>query len=258
MTLAARALAIGYRDRRVGEGIDADLAPGEVTCLLGPNGSGKTTLLRTLLGLLPPRDGDVRLEGVAIGTLAARTRARRIAYVPQAAETPFDFTIREMVGMGRTAHGGLFAAPSKTDREITGQALERLGIAPLAERSVARVSGGERQLALIARALATEAGIVIMDEPTANLDFANQARVLDEIARLRADGRAVLFTTHHPDHALRVADRAILLREGHVLAAGPAGATLNSANLSALYGRPVAVVEVRSADGAPTKVCVAR
>jgi iron complex transport system ATP-binding protein len=123
---------------------------------------------------------------------------------------------------------------------------------------VARVSGGERQLALVARALATEAPTLVMDEPTANLDFANQSRVLDEVARLRLDGRAVLFTTHHPDHALRVADRAILLRAGRVLASGPVAATVNSANLSALYGRPVEVLEVRSADGAPAKVCVAR
>lgn len=258
MTLEAREVAIGYGDRLVGEGIDVALEPGSVTCLLGPNGSGKTTLLRTLLGLLPARAGAVRLDGVPLASLHARARARRIAYVPQAADSGFDFTVRELVEMGRTAHAGLFSAPSSADREAVQRALETLGIAALAERNVPRVSGGERQLALIARALATEAAILVMDEPTANLDFANQSRVLDEISRLRDGGRAVLFTTHHPDHALRIADRAVLLRGGRVVAAGPAGATLNSANLSALYGRPVEVVEVRSADGAPAKVCVAR
>jgi len=258
MTLEARRLAIGYRDRDVGEDIDVLLEPGAVTCLLGPNGSGKTTLLRTLLGLLPARRGDVKLDGVAISTLRDADRARRIAYVPQAADSFFDFTVRELVEMGRTAHGGLFGAPSRADRDAAQHALERLGIAHLAERAVPRVSGGERQLALIARALATEAPTLVMDEPTANLDFANQSRVLDEIARLGEAGRAVLFTTHHPDHALRIAGDAILLRAGRVLAAGPVDATLNSTNLSALYGRPVEVVEVRSADGAPAKVCVAR
>jgi len=258
VTLAAHGLAIGYRDRPVGEDIDVALEAGSVTCLLGPNGSGKTTLLRTLLGLLPARASEVRIDDRPIASLAAAERARHVAYVPQAAESHFDFTVRELVEMGRTAHAGLFGAPSKADRDVAQRVLEHLGIAHLAERSVSRVSGGERQLALVARALATEAPTLVMDEPTANLDFANQSRVLDEVARLRLDGRAVLFTTHHPDHALRVADRAILLLAGRVLASGPVAATVNSANLSALYGRPVEVLEVRSADGAPAKVCVAR
>jgi iron complex transport system ATP-binding protein len=120
------------------------------------------------------------------------------------------------------------------------------------------VSGGERQLALIARALATEAAHVLMDEPTANLDFANQALILDEVARLKAAGAAVLFTTHHPDHALRIADRAILLRGGTVLAQGPAAATVNSENLSALYARAIDVLEVQSPDGVPRRTCIAR
>ena len=258
MTLQARGLAIGYRDRLVGEGIDVVLESGAVACLLGPNGSGKSTLLRTLLGLLPARAGEIRVDGLAMSSLPAADRARRIAYVPQAAEGDFEFTVREVAEMGRTAHGSLFRAPTQADREAAHRALDRLGIGALAERSIARVSGGERQLALVARALATEARTLVMDEPTANLDFANQSRVLDEIARLREAGHAVLFTTHHPDHALRIADRALLLRAGRLIAAGPVDATLNSANLSARYGRPVEVVEVRSADGAPAKVCVAR
>jgi iron complex transport system ATP-binding protein len=258
MTLAAHGLAFGFRERAIGRGFDGAFARGEVTCLLGPNGSGKTTLLRTLLGLLAPLEGEVHVDDRALATLTPRERARRIAYVPQGAESYFDFTVQEMVEMGRTAHGGLFARPGRGDRDAAQGALERLGIAALAARPVQRVSGGERQLALIARALATEAPTLVMDEPTANLDFANQSRVLDEIAKLRADGRTVVFTTHHPDHALRIADRAILLREGRVLAQGPAAATLNSENLSRLYGRPVEVIAVTSADGAATRVCVAR
>jgi iron complex transport system ATP-binding protein len=258
MTLAARALAIGYDDRLVGSELDLSLEPAQVTCLLGPNGSGKTTLLRTLLGLLPPRAGAVELDGRTLAALSGRERARSIAYVPQAAESHFDFSVREIVEMGRTAWGGLFARPTPEDRAAAQRALDRLGIAALSERPVQRVSGGERQLALIARALATEAAILVMDEPTANLDFANQSRVLEEIGALRRDGRAVLFTTHHPDHALRVADRAVLLREGRVLASGPAASSLNSANLSALYGRPIEVIEASSPGAAPVRVCVAR
>jgi iron complex transport system ATP-binding protein len=258
VTLAARALAFGFPERRVGEGVEVRLEAGGVTCLLGPNGSGKTTLLRTLLGLLAPLAGDVVLDGTALATFAARERALRLAYVPQAAETYFDFSVREMVEMGRTAHRGVFARASATDRAVAQRALERLGIEALAERPIQRVSGGERQLALIARAIATEARVLLMDEPTANLDFANQSRVLDEIARLRDAGTAILFTTHHPDHALRVADHAILLRAGRVLASGPAASAVNSQNLSALYGRAVDVVEVPSAHGLPVRVCVAR
>jgi iron complex transport system ATP-binding protein len=258
VSLAARQLAFGFRDRRVGAGLDVRLAQGEVTCLLGPNGSGKTTLLRTLLGFLPPLAGEIVLDGHRLESLGPRERALRMAYVPQAAESYFDFTVREMVEMGRTAHRGIFARATKADHAVAHRSLERLGVGHLAERPVQRVSGGERQLVLIARALATEAGVLVMDEPTANLDFANQSRVLDEIARLRAGGTTVLFTTHHPDHALRIADRAILLREGHALASGPTLSAVNSGNLSALYGRPIEVVEVSCGGGERARVCVAR
>ena len=256
MTLAARGLRYGFRDRVVGEGIDLALVPGEIACVLGPNGSGKTTLLRTLLGLLPPLAGEVTLDGTPLQQWSTRERATRIAYVPQASESYFDFTLRETVEMGRTAHRGVFAAASARDREQSSRALERMGLVALAERPIHRVSGGERQLALIARALATEARHLLMDEPAASLDFGNQALILEELAALRASGSAVLFSTHHPDHALRIADRAILIKAGRLMAAGAAAEVLNSENLSALYGRPVEVALVPSPDGTPRRVCV--
>ena len=258
MSLSVRGLAFGFADRPVGELADATLREGEVTCLLGPNGSGKTTLLRTLLGLQPPLAGVVMLGEAPLASVAPRERARRLAYVPQAAESHFDFSIAEIVGMGRAMHAGVFSAPSAADRAATQAAMERLGVAHLSARLVRRVSGGEGQLALIARALATEASVLVMDEPTANLDFANQARVLREIRRLRDAGIAVLFSTHHPDHALRIADAAWLLKSGRLLAAGPVEATVNSRNLSALYDCPVEVVAVASGDGRATRVCIAR
>jgi len=256
MTLAARALAFGFRGHPIGRGVDLDLAPGEVVCLLGPNGSGKTTLLRTLLGLLAPLAGRVTLDGRALGEWTARDRATRLAYVPQAAESYFDFSVLEMVEMGRTAHGGVFSRPGPRDRERSHAALERLGIAALAERPIHRVSGGERQLTLIARALATEAAHVLMDEPAANLDYGNQSLVLEEIDRLRALGASILFSTHHPDHALRIADRVVMLRDGAMMACGATEAVVNSENLSALYGRPVEVALVASTRGTPRRVCV--
>ena len=256
MTLAARALDFGFRGRTVGRGVELELPGARIACLLGPNGSGKTTLMRTLLGLLQPLGGEVVLDQRPVRLWPARERAGRLAYVPQAAESYFDFSVLEMVEMGRMAHRGLFAQPGRGDRENAHAALERLGIQALADRPINRVSGGERQLALIARALATLATHLLMDEPTANLDFGNQARVLDEIARLRGSGAAVLFSTHHPDHALRIADRAILLRDGGVMAAGPVAEVVNSQNLSALYGRTIEVAEVMSADGSLRRVCV--
>jgi iron complex transport system ATP-binding protein len=256
VTLAARALDFGFRDRTIGRGVDFALEPGEVVCLLGPNGSGKTTLMRTLLGLLPPVGGTVSLDGRALADWPARERATRLAYVPQAAESYFDFSLLEMVERGRTARHGVFARPGPRDRERSRAALERLGIGALGPRPIHRVSGGERQLALIARALATEARHLLMDEPAANLDFGNQALILEEIARLRAAGAAVLFSTHHPDHALRIADRVIMIRDGRVMAAGPTADAVNSENLSLLYGRPVEVALVASAEGTPRRVCV--
>ena len=256
MTLAARGLGFGFRDHVVGRALDCALAAGEVVCLLGPNGSGKSTLMRTLLGLLPRLAGEVTLDGRDLGAWPAAERARRLAWVPQAADSYFDFSLREMVEMGRTAHRGVFASPSPRDRDAAHAALERLGIAHLADRPIHGVSGGERQLALIARALATEAGYLVMDEPTANLDYGNQSRVLEEVARLRESGIGVLVSTHHPEHAFRLADRVLLLSGGSLAAQGPTLETLTPASLSALYGRPIEVAVVTLSDGTSRRICV--
>lgn len=256
MTLAARQLGFGFRDHAVGAGLSCTLAAGEVVCLLGPNGSGKSTLMRTLLGLQPPLGGTVLLDDRPLAAWNPIERARRLAYVPQAADSHFDFSLLEVVEMGRAAHRGVFASPSAKDREAALGALARLGVAHLAQRPIRGVSGGERQLALIARALATQAACVVMDEPTANLDYGNQARVLEEIARLKASGIGVLMSTHHPEQAFRVADRALLLREGTLIGEGPTSRVLTSATLSALYDRSIKVVSVSLADGTERRVCV--
>ncbi len=237
--LAAQGLAIGYPGRRVGAGFELTLAAGEVLALLGPNGGGKTTLLKTLLGLIPPQAGEVWLAGRPLARIPLRERALQLAYVPQAAAPGFGLRVREVVLLGRTAHGGLLAAPTARDRAVVAESLARLGIAQLAERPVDQLSGGERQLVLVARALAQEPRAVLLDEPTASLDFGNQGRVLREIRRLADAGLAVLFTTHDPNHALRHADGVLLVRDGRTLAQGPADALLRSEVLQALYGTPV-------------------
>ena len=255
MTIAARAADIGYPGRVVGRSIDLTLEDGEVLCILGPNGSGKTTLMRTLLGLLPALDGNVTVNGVDIRDVPRARLAREVAYVPQASVPAFDFTVEEIVLMGRTAHMGAFSPPSIRDREIARAALERLGVGDLAARAITAVSGGERQLALIARALATQARAIVMDEPTANLDFGNQARVLGQVAGVRDAGVSILLCTHDPDHAFLVADRVLLLRDGRAITLARTEDALTAENLSALYGVPVHVAEIETAAGV-RRVCV--
>jgi iron complex transport system ATP-binding protein len=239
VTLAGRGLTIGYRDRVVGRGLDVSLAQNEVLALLGPNGSGKTTLLKTLLGILAPLAGAVLIDDKPIASYSAPARARRIAYVPQAHVPTFAFTVETVVLMGRTAHGSLLRAPSAADRLVANRALERFGIAALKARPYTMISGGERQLVLLARALAQEPRFIVLDEPTASLDFGNQGKVMREMRALAAAGHGVLFTTHDPNHALRAADRAFLMRDGQRLAEGGVRDVLTRTHLENLYGAPV-------------------
>ncbi len=245
MILSGHGLTIGYSDRVVGSGLDVALATGEVLALLGPNGGGKTTLLKTLLGLLPPQAGEVRLADRPLASYSSRERARLIAYVPQSHFTTFAFTVEAMVLMGRTAHGNLFSRPNTADRTIAARALERFGIAHLRERPYTMISGGERQLALLARALAQEPQFIVLDEPTASLDFGNQGRVMREIQALKAEGHGVLFTTHDPNHAMRAADRVYLLRQGTRIAEGDTDTILGRGELEALYGASVELITDR-------------
>jgi iron complex transport system ATP-binding protein len=234
-----RALTIGYPDHTVGSGLNVRIATGEVLALLGPNGGGKTTLLKTLLGLLKPKAGEVQLGGKSLGLYSIRERARVVAYVPQVHVGTFAFTVETVVLMGRSAHGNLFSRPNAHDREVAQSALERFGIAQLSQRPYTEISGGERQLVLLARALAQEPQFIVLDEPTASLDFGNQGKVMREIKALAASGHGVLFTTHDPNHALRAADRAFLLRDGTCLAEGRVAQVLNRTQLEALYRAPV-------------------
>ena len=248
--LVARGLAVGHPGRPVGRDIDLSLREGEVLALLGPNGGGKTTLLRTLLGLLPPQGGTVALLDRALASWSAPARAKHLAYVPQGQASTFGFTALQMVLLGRTAHQGLLARPGPRDHAAAREALSRLGVSHLADRSVHRMSGGERQLVLIARALAQEPRAVLLDEPTASLDFGNQGVVLDAMRALAAQGLAVLFTTHDPNHARRVADRALLLRDGRLQQQGPARDVIQADALRSLYGCAVEQIS-GGADGAP-------
>lgn len=234
--IETHSLAIGYRSKIIGEGIDLSLAAGESLCLLGPNGSGKTTLFRTLLGVLPPLAGTVRVGGRPLADWSREALSRELAYVPQAHAGIFAFQVEDVVLMGRTARMGQFSAPGAADRAAARAALAQLGIDALARRAYTEISGGERQLVLIARALAQEAQALIMDEPTASLDFGNQLRVLAEIRRLKQNGIAILMSTHQPEHAMKIADRIVLLKAGRIVAQGAVAQTATPECLAALYG----------------------
>ncbi len=202
----------------------AKVRRGSIFALLGPNGSGKTTLLKAILGALKPTSGTIAIDG-------------RTAFVPQLFQVTFDYTVLDMVLMGRARQVGLFSQPSAQDEEAAMASLDRFGIADFARHPFHELSGGERQLVIFARALVSEAEILILDEPTSALDLKNQIVVLDWITRLSyQDGLTVLFTTHHPHHALAVADNALLMLGGSKFAYGPASEVLSEKNLHSLYG----------------------
>ena len=240
--LEVRALAFGFPGRTVGRDVSFTLAAGDVMCVLGPNGGGKTTLFRTVLGLLEPHGGDIRLEDAALASMTRAEVARRVGYVPQGHSAYFAFTVREFVLMGRTARLGAFASPAKSDIRVAERSLESLGIAHLADKPVTEISGGERQLALVARALAQEPRLLVLDEPTASLDFGNQVRVLEKISALARSGIAVLFSSHDPDHAFLWASRALLLAEGRVLESGAPREVIRADTLERMYRVSVQIV----------------
>jgi ABC-type cobalamin/Fe3+-siderophores transport system ATPase subunit len=240
--LEVRDLAFGFPGRTVGRDVRFTLSAGDVMCVLGPNGGGKTTLFRTVLGLLEPHGGSISLEGAPLSSMTRTEIARRIGYVPQGHAAYFAFTVREFVLMGRTAHLGTFASPAKRDVQVAERALDSLGIAHLADKPVTEISGGERQLALVARALAQEPRLLVLDEPTASLDFGNQVRVLERMSALARSGIAVLFSSHDPDHAFLCASRALLLAEGRVLEAGPPREVIRADTLERMYRVSVQVV----------------
>jgi iron complex transport system ATP-binding protein len=241
MRLEVHDLSFGYPERPVGRNVSLTVSPGEVLCLLGPNGCGKTTLFKTMLGLLTPQGGHVTIGGDDLTSLSRPDIARRIAYVPQANVAPFPYTALDLVLMGRVAHRGLFAGPMREDRDAATQALTDLGIAHLAHRDVTRLSGGQRQLVMIARALTQATPLIVMDEPTASLDFGNQVTVLRAIKRLAEAGIGIVLATHDPDHTFAVANRAALMRDGELLAHGAPDETVTAENLRTMYGVTVTI-----------------
>lgn len=206
--IAAEALGIGHGGHTIARNIQFTLGAGEALAILGPNGAGKTTLFRTLLGLIPATGGAVLIDGIASATLTPAALARRVGYVPQSVASLSHFNALDVVTMARAPHLAWYARPGVRDHEIALAAMQEVGAARFQSRSFASLSGGERQLVLIARALAADARCLLLDEPCASLDFGNRLLIEDALNRLKTSGVAIAFTTHDPREARTLAGRS--------------------------------------------------
>jgi iron complex transport system ATP-binding protein len=253
VSIQVERLSYSYRSREVLHDISFSQQAHSLLCLLGPNGVGKSTLFRCILGLLAGYTGDIRISGQKADTLSANQLARHIAYVPQSHSPAFSYSVMDMVLMGTTSQFSVLSVPGVMQRRQAEEALEQVGISRLSRQSFMQLSGGERQLVLIARALAQQARILIMDEPTANLDYGNQLRVLQTVKQLAQTGYTILQSTHNPDQALLFADQVLALQEGRVLAFGSPREVISAELIHSLYGIEIALEQLY--DGA-VSLCI--
>lgn len=237
--LLVKDVSFCYRENDVLKDLSFAVPGGRVVGVLGANGAGKSTLFKLVLGVLPLRRGEIKINGRDVGSLSSRERARQMAYIPQNQVGAFQFTVAEMVLMGTTASFSMFAQPGKRERIKAAEALKLLQIESFSSRLYDQLSGGEQQLVLIARAVAQDAPILIMDEPTASLDYGNQIRVLEQIRTLADRGYLVLFSTHNPQHVFLYADDVLLIDGGSARAFGPPQDVLSEALLSHVYRVPI-------------------
>ena len=257
MTIEVQNLSFGFPGKAdLLQNISFSANKGEVLCLLGPNGTGKTTLLRCLLGIFRPGGGSIMLGGRDAKKMNIKEKFRHLAYVPQHTIGSFSYTVFEMVFMGRNPHLDYFSHPAVTDVAITNKALDQLNIAHLSERFFDELSGGERQLVLIARALAQQAELLIMDEPTAALDYGNQVRILKLIQNLSRAGYTIIMSSHYPSHAFLVANKVLLMQNGKLLDSGHPDKVVTAENLTRLYSTEIRVADIGLSGGnVQRKVC---
>ncbi len=245
-------VALKLGGREILKGVTLDVPPGSVIALAGRNGAGKTTLLRVASRVLRPSAGRVTIGGVAIEELSRRELAQRLAVVPQDASISFPFSVIEVVLMGRSPHLGVLGFESRADVALARDVMARVGIEEFADRSILDLSGGERQLVLIARALTQEPRILLLDEPTAHLDLAHRVAVLDLVRDFARDGRSALVVSHDLSLSARASDSLAVLADGRVLASGPPRDVLTPENLSSAFGIRADVIQ--APDGGPLVV----
>ena len=244
MSIEVRNLGFSYGSRQVLHDISFSVGKGEFLSILGPNGVGKSTLFRCILGLLSGYTGTVMVDGVDVRSFSVREAAKHIAYIPQSSRPIFNYSVFDIVLMGRSSSLSPFRSPSKQDNDRCRWALEKVGISHLAQRCYHRLSGGEQQLVLIARALVQDAPILMLDEPTANLDFGNQLLVLEQARSLALEGYTVIQTTHHPEQSYLFSHRILAIQNGQVLTQGTPAQVLTPETMKLLYGVDVDVVSL--------------
>lgn len=242
--LQVRQLSYRIGGRLVLDNVSLDIAAGDNIALLGANGAGKSTLMKLLLGLLTPHAGEVLIDGEPMRSMKRRAVARQIAYVPQSHVPSFPFSVAHIVGQGRLPSVGLGHAPGLDDTLYVQQALTELGILQLSDRPYTELSGGERQLVLIARAMVQRANTLILDEPVTGLDYGHQVRLLALLKRLADQGLSILSSTHRPEHALASANRVLVLHEGRLIADGAPCDVIDSALMARLYQVAVERIDV--------------
>ena len=235
-SLDIRNLSFSYGGQKVLDGISLSVESGEICGLLGPNGCGKSTLFRCCMGFLHPQAGQIRVQGVSIAHMKPSALASHVAYVPQEHKQAFPFTVRDMVLMGRTPRMSGWFRLRKEDELIAEEAMGRIGISYLADRPCSQLSGGQRQLVLIARAMAQQTPLILLDEPTSALDFSNQLSVWSVLREVAAQGVAVLVCCHDPNHILWFCDKAAVMHEGHICAEGPSTYVVTEEVLQRIYG----------------------
>lgn len=256
LDLVVQGLRGGYGKHEVLHGITFSVTAGDVLCILGPNGCGKSTLLKLLLRFLPKTEGTVFCRGYDTDHLDRRKLARFFAYIPQTDQATFPYTALEMVTMARSSYLNTFQSPQKEDVDLAYACLEKLKLAHLADFPYNKMSGGQRQLVLIARALCQETCILVMDEPTASLDFANQQLINDAIHILGQEGKIVLVSTHSPAQPFAISSQVLLMRQGEALGFGPPKEVLTNQNLEAVYGIPMEVVTVTDRNQRERTICL--
>ena len=235
LKLEVKNAVCGYTYKTIIKNISFEVKTGDILCILGPNGVGKTTLLKTILGFLKLQGGEILLDNEDIFKWNRKDFAKAIGYVPQGHIPPFPYKVIDVVVMGRTSHLSLFSSPSEREFRLAEEIIDSLGISHLKDNPYTEVSGGERQLVLIARALAQEPKILIMDEPTSNLDFGNQIRVLEHINKLAERNIGIIMTSHFPNHAFIASTKVLAMGGKNKFILGDSEQIVTSELLKELY-----------------------